>query len=288
MAGGDIETRAGTDTGTFLNCFLTTMNKEFHERFNIPISTDGAKERFVNRVKMAIFGEFWSSLPNHVRRGKDKSVLVILGLRENPHEFAPSWVEISDEFWLNVQALEALCLVLPEQRKRLSEYIQNILDLSEIDLGIRWYQGRFIPSGSSLLDDKLVNDVLGCLQSEKYDGVRGPFIKGLEHLLHSISKPQLHPDVVTDMYEALEALAKIVTGRGDKDLSSNAELFVKAVQVSELYRPILKEYVVYGNKIRHAGRDGQPKPDLTRKEVESFVYLTGVFIRLAVIEEAQA
>jgi len=45
---------------------------------------------------------------------------------------------------------------------------------------------------------------------------------------------------------------------------------------------------MYGNKIRHAGKDGQPKQDLTRKEVESFVYLTGVFIRLAVIEEAQA
>ena len=264
------------------------MNKEFHERFKIPISTDGAKERFVNRVKDAIFHDFWNSLPRDIRQ-KDKAVVYILGLPQNRYEHAPSWTEISSDFWLNVRAVEALYSVLPNEHcDRLSSYIESVLDLSEIDLGIRWYQGRFIPSGSSLLDEKLVNDVLGCLQSEKYYGVRGPFVKGLEHLLHSISKPQLQPDVVTDMYEALEALAKIVTGRGDKELSSNAELFIKAVQVSELFKPILKEYIAFGNKIRHAGKDGQPKPDLTRKEVESFVYLTGVFIRLAVIEQAQA
>lgn len=264
------------------------MNKEFHERFNIPISIDEAKERFVNRVKDAIFHEFWNSLPNDIRR-KDEAVIHILGLRKNRLEFAPSWIEINNDFWLNVRAVEALYLVLPDQHAdRLSSYIKSILDLSEIDLGIRWHKEQFIPSGSSLLDEKLVNDVLGCLQSEKYDGVRGPFTKGLGHLLHSISKPQLHPDVVTDLYEALEALAKIVTGRGDKDLSGNAELFIKAVQVADTYKPILKAYIDYGNKIRHAGKDGQPKPDLTRKEVESFVYLTGVFIRLAVIEEAQA
>ena len=81
---------------------------------------------------------------------------------------------------------------------------------------------------------------------------------------------------------------KIVTGRGDRELSANMESFIKAVQVSDIYKPILKEYIVFGNKIRHAGKDGQPKPHLTRKEVESFVYMTGVFIRIAVIEEAQA
>lgn len=101
-------------------------------------------------------------------------------------------------------------------------------------------------------------------------------------------KPQLLPDVVTDMYEALESLAKITTDRGDKDLSANRDLFIKAIKVSEDYKPILKEYISYGNHIRHAGKDRKPKPSLKRKEVESFIYLTGLFIRLAVIDESQA
>lgn len=89
------------------------------------------------------------------------------------------------------------------------------------------------------------------------------------------------------MYEALEALAKIVTGR-DKDLSANAEVFISAVKVSEGYKRVLKEYIDYANKMgRHAGEKGQAKPSLSRKEVESFVYLTGLFIRVAVIEEKQ-
>ncbi len=132
-----------------------------------------------------------------------------------------------------------------------------------------------------------MNDVLRCLQSNGYAGVRASFNKGLDHLLHSINKPHLLSDVVTDTYEALEALAKIVTGR-DKDLSTNAEQFISIVKASDGYKRLLKEYIAHANTIRHAGKDGQPKPDLTRKEVESFVYMTGVFIRLAVIEEAQA
>ena len=65
-------------------------------------------------------------------------------------------------------------------------------------------------------------------------------------------------DVVTEMYESLEVLAKTVTGRGDKDLSGNSELFIKAIQVSDIYKPILKECVVYGNKIRHAEKMDNP------------------------------
>jgi len=203
---------------------------------------------------------------------------------------APLTRDVGEEFWTNVKAVEALFNTLKGDRHAgpLEAHILNILSLSEVDLGIRWHGGQFLPSGSPLLDDKLVNDVLRCLQPEKYDGVRGSFNKGLDHFLHSINKPHLLSDVVTDVYEALEGLAKIVTNRGDKDLSANMEPFIKAVQVSDIYKPILKTYIEYGCKFRHAGKDGQPKPNLTRKEVESFVYMTGVFIRLAVIEEAQA
>jgi hypothetical protein len=70
--------------------------------------------------------------------------------------------------------------------------------------------------------------------------------------------------------------------------STKLEQFISIVKASDGYKRLLKEYIAYANAFRHAGKDGQAKPDLTRKEVESFVYMTGVFIRLAVIEEAQA
>jgi len=83
------------------------------------------------------------------------------------------------------------------------------------------------------------------------------------------------------MYEALEALAKIVTGR-DKDLSANAESFLKNLSISEPYKKLPKEYISYANNFRHAAATNAKKPNLSMAEVESFTYLTGVFIRLAI------
>lgn len=262
------------------------MTQTFHERFNILVSSEDAKKRFINRVKNQVLGTFWTAVPLNRRERLKGEILTTLGLLRVGSE-AYYWQEIPNNFWLHVQVMQALYDAMTYEQKELGKIIENILSLSEVDLGIRWHNGQLIPSGSPLLDEKLVNDVLRCLQPVTYAGIRNPFNKGLQDLLTSIKEPQKHSDVVTEMYEALEALAKIVTRR-DKDLSANMEPFIKAVQISDTYKPILKEYIAYGNKIRHAGKDGQPKPDLTRKEVESFVYMTGVFIRLAVIDEAQA
>ena len=83
------------------------------------------------------------------------------------------------------------------------------------------------------------------------------------------------------MYEAVEALAKIVTER-PKDLSANAELFISKVNVSDHYKILLKDYVAYAHKFRHAEDRRGARPMPSRAEVESFIYLTGLFIRLAV------
>ncbi|HEV8619884.1 MAG TPA: hypothetical protein VGQ79_02530 [Nitrospiraceae bacterium] len=267
------------------------MTEKFHERFNIPVSAEDARKRFVNRVYNDILIDFfYNFLMQEQWDVVSMRVLTALGIKNQASPAYFQWEnKIGDDFWTNVRAAEAMYESVSHMGVSLSlvKIIENILHLSEVDLGIRWHEGHFLPSGSPLLDEKLVNDVLRCLQPNGYAGVRASFIKGLEHLLHSIGKPQLRSDVVTDMYEALEALAKIVTGR-NKELSANAEQFISMVKVSDGYKRLLKEYIAYANAIRHAGKEGQAKPDLTRKEVESFVYLTGVFIRLAVSEEAQA
>ncbi len=165
----------------------------------------------------------------------------------------------------------------------LLELIWRILGESEVDLGIRWDREnrRFLKSGARLLDDKLVNDLLQWLSEKKYESVLQPFQKGLDHFLHSMKRPELLSDVITDMYESLEALAKIVTHRPSKDLSSNRELFIKAVNASPQYKNLLADYITYANDFRHAVQEGKEKTSLSEKEVESFIYLTGLFLRLA-------
>jgi hypothetical protein len=263
------------------------MTQKFHDRFKVDVSLDEAKRRFVNRVNNEILTTFLFSVHDSERHKVEQTVLTILGIR---WDYYKSLLDhVGDDFYTNVQAVEALYKAVSPigYGKRLSELITGMLWLSEVDLGIRWHNGEFLPSGSPLLDEKLVNDVLGGLRDPQYAGVKDAFVKGLHHFLQSIGKPQFLSDAVTNMYEAMEALAKIITRR-DKDLSTNLEPFLAAVKVSNSYKPIMKEYIAYGNKIRHAGKDGQPKPNLSRKEVESFVYMTGVFVRLAVLEESQA
>ena len=96
------------------------------------------------------------------------------------------------------------------------------------------------------------------------------------------NRPDRLADVVTDMYEALEGLAKIVTGKPKKDLSANAERFISEVNASQHYKTLLRNYIIYGNEFRHAEREGKPRPPLSEPEVEAFIYLTGLFIRLAI------
>ncbi len=84
------------------------------------------------------------------------------------------------------------------------------------------------------------------------------------------------------MYEALEALAQIITGRPGQTLSANREMFVSRVGASDHYKKLLKDYIDYAHEFRHAAREPGARPTPSKAEVESFMYLTGIFIRLAI------
>ncbi len=134
--------------------------------------------------------------------------------------------------------------------------------------------------GATLLDDNVVNDPLHWLRDVKYDNVRKPFEKGLKHWLEVHKDKERCGDVVTDMYEALEALGKITTGR-DTELAGNRERFASQVGLPEQYKHMFKDYVEFGCKYRHAPGMETPRTYPSPNETETFIYLTGVFIRFA-------
>ncbi len=252
------------------------MTEKFHKRFNIEVGLDEARRRFVNRANNFILANLLRD--TIATQPVQKYLCSKLGER---------WTGIGcmshvlgDDYEAHVRALEFLYQD-SRTKNETDMAIQEILSDAEIDLGIRWNGGHFLPSGDPLLDDKLVNDALGILLDKNHDAVLLPFRKGLNHFLHSINRPELLTDTITDMHEALEALAKRVTGK-DKDLSGNAELFISKLDVSQEYKDMLKAYILYANGLRHAPARGKQKPTPSRPEVESFIYITGMFIRLAV------
>ena len=255
------------------------MNQKFHERFAIKINREEAERRFVNRAHNLVFGDLDDD--------EFTKSQIATALGEKYEELEEIEEIIQDDFHNTLKGLEMVFHFSDDPYKSdVEKAIRMILHESEIDLGIKWENGRFIPSGAKMLDEKLVNESLRWLSDKEYESVLDPFSKGLEHFVHAVKRPDLLSDVITDMYEALEALSKIVTGK-DKDLSANAELVIKKLRVSKSYKNILKDYISYANGFRHAQKEGGERPRISIREVESFIYLTGLFIRLATQTQAE-
>jgi hypothetical protein len=263
------------------------MVKEFHERFDIIVDKKEAERRFASRAYNQVFDEFYGQ----IRSETDKiivmrAVATALGKKFDYYKLRyEDYIE--EDFFSCLRAIEVFYQANqdPQNKKTLDHLITGLLKASEVDLGIKWERHHFVRTGAKELDDKLVNEPLRWLRGKRYKSVLKPFEKGLGEFLEAEKKPERCYDAITGMYEAVESLAKIVTGR-DKDLSANRELFIKSAKASQEYKGILKEYIDYANKFRHAPEQGQQKPMVSIAECESFVYLTGLFIRLTIQSEA--
>ena len=259
--------------------------RKFNERFDIEVGLDEGRQRFMNRVCNLIFEGFART---HIRWERYEDAQTYVAARLGDLYSSNYFVVLhrSGDFYKHLHALEAISDFLEEilgerwKSQKLWEQVQKILEMTEVDLGVTYENGRFLRKGAALLDHKLVNDPLHWLTAQGYDSVLTPYKKGLDHLLRSVQQPQLRADVITDMYEAVEALAKIVVGNG-ADLSRNREVFVKAVRASAEYKKLLKQYIEYANDYRHGAEQGAKRPVPSTAEAENFVYLTGTFIRLA-------
>lgn len=250
---------------------------KFHERFNIQVNLEESKKRFVNRIYNDIFLEYNSKYI------VSKIIATTLGKKYSLTSPLLTFY-ISYDFFENLEALEGVYEYFKQSDigPQIDKKVLKFLNSSEVDLGISWENGRFLPTGAKLMDEKLINENLNWLRDKEYLSVLDPFEKGLNHFLHSTKRKELYSDVIREMYESLEALSKIITGRENKDLSANRDLLLKQLKASDDYKIILKDYIEYANKFRHAAKQGKSKPNISKNEVESFIYLTGIFIRFSI------
>ncbi len=260
----------------------------FHRRFNIPIDRQTAEAHFVNRVLNFIRryhppleGSSCSSLAAFSRNRQLRAIANSFG--EQFHEHRPFSDYVQGDFLRCLQALEALYHTLEDpDPAELSQQLESILSQSETHLGIRWRNGTFFPSGAKLLDDSLVDENLQWLSEPRYQNVLAPFQKGLSDFLQGQRDPNKLIDAVRDMYEALEAMAKVITRKRGRDLSGNRELFVNKLNLSNYYKKMLSDYIGYGCNFRHGLDISKTRTPPLFQEVEAFIYTTGLFLRLAI------
>lgn len=264
--------------------------EKLHIRFGIEVGEDEARRRFINRSMNEIFTSFFYSIYNHdeIRR------LILTRLGESSLMGNTLTYYLQKDFFTHLQAIEALYDSIGPlfssagginigKQEELDGIVNNLLALSEIDLGIRWQNGRFLPSRAEILDQALVDDPLRWLRiNPKYGTVITPFEKSLRHLVQAKNRPELYQSVIRDSYEALEAFGNIVTERKGKDLSANRDLLIKKLALGERHKNLLAAYINFAHEYRHAEEEAGARKSIGLREAESFVYLTGWFIRLGV------
>ena len=259
---------------------------DFHERFGLPVDIEAERQKFINRVCDHIFDTwdfFYKTTPPSALNIIFQSIAFEFGIRHDKKMKSIYNCINENNYFEVLHGIEVLYKNDPYFNiKSVIDRDMNdhIISKSESDLGIRWENGKFIRTGAKLFDDELLNDPLKWLRRKGHPTIIEPFEKARHHFLEAESQPKVLSDVITDAYEALEALAKIVLDN-NQELSKNREKFVSKIKGKEFHKKILKEYVDYGCKYRHAADPKAPRPQPTIAEAEFFLYFTGTFIRLA-------
>lgn len=267
--------------------------RDFEQRFpSETVSIDEARRRFINRVHVGLFDHLgylvsWTK------------VAVGLG------ELVPYGWSIEKftkhEFYKTLRSVEAFVPLLPHHFNP-GEYSTNpqtfaeqgqslvraFIAECELDIGVEWDGRRFRATGASELDDGLVNDVLDWCKGPNLESIRKPLKKAIGDLLEVKRNPERGADIVGDVYEAVEAAGKWLTG-SDKPLSGNRETIVAALGIHKYFDDLLLAFINWGNQYRHAGGAKRPKPAAIHyPEAEAYLYQGGLIIRLILTARGSA
>ncbi|MGA2823579.1 MAG: hypothetical protein ABSE72_08650 [Bacteroidales bacterium] len=263
------------------------MQKEFNKNFGISPSVEAERIAFVNRV-IYFLQEFRHRTLNHLEyKGLFSTICIQFGL--NPRkiiddnspfhnmEEIPELNEVVKEDFLNI--LKLLVLVrqyYQENAKRLTfldESIEGLLKLSGTELGISYKSGMFFPKGEELLDHELIEYSLSSLSSYPNED------KDLRNALENYRAGSKY-GVIENCYRCIEGLSRQILNNKGTLIDNKIDL-IKSSGLSNHWKKILANYIDYGNEYgRHASEN---RHDFSQFEVEAYLYMTCVLVRLLLI-----
>jgi len=264
------------------------MLKRFNKIFGIQESEEEEKRKFVQRINQTIFNKIED---DHSYEKIFRTICYWLGENANDRIrganrynvgvgiIIPSLRSISgDDFLLTLKILVLLYQYFDrntEWQEYISSWIEDALSNALLDLGVRWKNGMFYPSGAKELDEKLIEDPLDWL--ETYPDEKRDFFNALKNYTS-----KKYDAVVIDCYLVVEGLARKVL-KNKKTLENNREVLLKKIGLSQEWKAFLNNYINYANELkRHAGNK---RHSINPSEVEAFLYFTGLLVRLIVESE---
>jgi hypothetical protein len=258
--------------------------------FGLGDGVEEERKRFVQRINQFIFHEIdTAKIDTFHYRVLFEPVCFELGV--NAHDFqqrriydrfGDSYIPASirtltrDDFTKTLLILCILYLYIQygsdnkEGHKWLSDNIEVALSRCTCDIGVRWKDGFFYPAGAEELDKPLVEEILTWLID--YQDERKDYQRALECYLAGGSLG----DVIKNCYSAIEGVVRKVLGN-ERTLDNNKGELLAKLKLSDGWKSILANYIVYAHDYRHASAE---RHEITKQETEAYLYMTGLIIRL--------
>jgi hypothetical protein len=181
-----------------------------------------------------------------------------------------------DDFRETLKVLSLLYSALnkaPAAQQTLSRSIEVALSNATVDLGVTWTDGMFYPSGARELDEPLVEETFKWLAD--FPNEKADYLKAVT----SYASKQFG-EVITRCYVAVEGVARNILGNS-RTLDNNREALMEKLGLSQEWKALLSNFIRYANEFqRHASEN---RHNLNPIEVEGFLYMTGVLLRMMIL-----
>lgn len=274
------------------------MWKDFYKRLNLEPKLEEERAKFTARIRNVL-----NDLDNEIEPSKYirwnnydhypiySKVAFVLG--KSKEDSLTNYLHSDLSFEDTLKVVEAVLQVLIEewktnktelQKRRMETFnhkIEEAINLSALDLGIMFVNGKFYPKGAEELDKILIEDNLEWLKD--YPKVKEPFENALKHLLNKNYK-----DAITNAHSSLESLTKTFLRLDTRlDKKETRASLIQRVGLNEEWGRILHDFseIAHEYSSRHGRKDNiiDQKEDssaITYELAEFYIYLTGTFIRL--------
>jgi hypothetical protein len=264
----------------------------FNKLFGISPSLVEEQKQFVNRINQLIFHWIDTGAKNDFRY-QEIFERLCFALGENSNDLLKKYgrhplgwddentaPEIrtftQDDFTKTLRVLCVLSNIFKHENEKVVVYIDRgvstVLSHATCDLGIRWKDGLFYPSGAEELDKALIEEPLVWL--DKYPNEREDYKRALSCYAEGTHLG----DVVKNCYTALEGVSRVILGN-DKILDNNKNALLAHIGLSDGWNSILGTYINYAHDFRHASEE---RYTASKEEAEAFLYMTGLIMRLLI------
>lgn len=258
------------------------MLKEIYNRLGIETDLKQEKERFKNRI-ISSLNELQDICVDPTFRIRDYFGIILNEVNfklGKLHKIAFRHF-IQDEYFERILIVcEVFLSVLFEVDKHLYEKfrdrVKHAAEDSVLDLGIIFKEDKFYQKGAKELDKSLILEPLDWIKD--FSNAKEFFHGALNEYLEKD-----YPDAITKAYSSIESLVETILD-SNKKLDALIPALLKKLNLPNEWKAILTHYCKYAHEFasRHGKKEGRKMKQLDPINVEAYIYMTGLIIRLII------